>query len=324
MSSLSFTKLFSSITDSSVWQESDQTRLVWITMLSMADPVGRIHAAVPGLAHRARVPLKATEEALALFMAPDAYSRSKDNDGRRIEEIPGGWRLLNYQAYRELRDEETRKEQNRIAQERRRKNKSSSVINSDDSHQESAEMMTVITTADNQPASAQEEAEEEVEASTNTKTTTLASSSIELPAARGKLVCTLPLNQGEHEVFDVDVQQWQALYPAVDVRQELRNMKGWLLGNPKLRKTKTGINRFINSWMSRAQNEAKPTGGSNGNRNHGKTAGNIDAAEQAIRLLEARDYQASDEVCGAPASTGEPFNPADLRGRLIELPVERH
>lgn len=151
---------------------------------------------------------------------------------------------------------------------------------------------------------------------------TEASTAVAVPA--GKLVCTLPLNQGEHSVFDVDVQQWQALYPAVDIRQELRNIKGWLIASPQRRKTKTGIGKFINAWMSRQQNDARPQGAGNGNRNHGKTSGNLDAAEQAIRLIEQRDREASDEVCGAEASAGEPFNPADIRGRLIELPVERH
>jgi hypothetical protein len=118
MSSLSFTKLFSSITDSSVWQESDETRLVWITMLAMADQLGRINAAIPGLANRARVSTESTEKALEVFMSPDRYSRSKHHDGRRIEEIDGGWRLLNYAVYREMKDEEALREKNRIYQER--------------------------------------------------------------------------------------------------------------------------------------------------------------------------------------------------------------
>lgn len=160
MSSLSFTKLFSSITDSSVWQESDGTRLVWITMLSMADPLGRIHAAIPGLAHRARVSLPETEKALELFMAPDAYSRSEDHDGRRIERIQGGWRLLNYAAYREMRDDEARKEQNRTAQKNYRKKVSKIVSKIADSKQTSADVSRV---SQSKPPSAQEEVEGEVE-----------------------------------------------------------------------------------------------------------------------------------------------------------------
>jgi hypothetical protein len=275
-------------------------------MLSMADPLGRVNASVPGLAHMSRVPLPDTQKALEIFMAPDQFSRSKDHDGRRIEEITGGWQLLNYKMYRELRDDEIRKEQNRIAQENwRNKNKQNKQSKPEVSH--------------DKPQSAQEEVEEEVEVE-STKTTTLASTAIAVPAARGKLVCTLPLNQGDHEVFEADVQEWVPLYPAVDIRQELRNMKGWLLGNPKLRKTKTGIGRFINAWFSRAQNESRP-GAGNGtfNRSHGKTGGNLDALATTLALIDQRDQQAANEVCGAETGTGEPIDTFDLRGRSSEL-----
>lgn len=111
--SMSFTKLFSSITESTIWAEEDKTRLVWITMLAMADRMGRVWASVPGLANRARVSIESTIEALAKFQSPDPYSRTKDFDGRRIEEIDGGWRLLNHKKYREIRDEEAIKESKR-------------------------------------------------------------------------------------------------------------------------------------------------------------------------------------------------------------------
>jgi len=46
------------------------------------------------------------------------------------------------------------------------------------------------------------------------------------------------------------------LYPAVDVGAELRKIKAWLISNPSKRKTATGMTRFINSWLSRAQDNA--------------------------------------------------------------------
>lgn len=111
--SRTFTKLFSSITESTVWCEPDGTRLVWIAMLAMADRHGRVWASVPGLANRARVSLEATEAALNTFLSPDPHSRTPDNEGRRIEPIDGGWRLLNHEKYREIRDEESAKESKR-------------------------------------------------------------------------------------------------------------------------------------------------------------------------------------------------------------------
>jgi hypothetical protein len=111
--SVTFTKLFSSITESTIWVAPDPHRLCWITMLAMADRQGRVWASVPGLANRARISVEDTRAAIASFLAPDPDSRTKDHEGRRIEEIDGGWRLLNHAKYRAIRDEEAIKEAKR-------------------------------------------------------------------------------------------------------------------------------------------------------------------------------------------------------------------
>lgn len=65
----------------------------------------------------------------------------------------------------------------------------------------------------------------------------------------------LILNNGSMYGVPVkDVEEYKKLYPAVDVEQELRNMAGWCMANETNRKTKTGIKRFINSWLSKEQN----------------------------------------------------------------------
>jgi hypothetical protein len=69
-------------------------------------------------------------------------------------------------------------------------------------------------------------------------------------------VITLLLNdKSEYPVVRSQVDEWKQLYPAVDVLQELRNMKGWLIANPTKRKTRRGILRFINSWLAREQDK---------------------------------------------------------------------
>lgn len=105
-----YTKLFSSITASTIWQEPDGTRLTWITMLAMARKDGCVYGSVPGLAHQAKVSIDAVRKALACFLAPDPDSRTKDFEGRRIEEIDGGWRLLNHEKFRKIRSAEERRE----------------------------------------------------------------------------------------------------------------------------------------------------------------------------------------------------------------------
>ena len=67
---------------------------------------------------------------------------------------------------------------------------------------------------------------------------------------------SLPLNDGSaFEIFQSDIDMWSNLYPAVDVMQQLRNMAGWIDGNPSKRKTRSGIKRFVNSWLAKEQNK---------------------------------------------------------------------
>lgn len=67
-------------------------------------------------------------------------------------------------------------------------------------------------------------------------------------------VITLPLNDGtEYFVTVEQSQEWAGLYPAVDVMQQLRGMRGWLDANPQKRKTRRGIKKFINGWLSKEQ-----------------------------------------------------------------------
>ena len=90
-----YTKLFSSIIASTIWREDKEIiKIVWITMLAMADKNGTVEASVPGLADMARVTVKECEKSLKCLQAPDAYSRTKEHEGRRIEPIDGGWLVL--------------------------------------------------------------------------------------------------------------------------------------------------------------------------------------------------------------------------------------
>lgn len=115
-----YVKLFSSILDSTLWQQDPPTKVLWITLLAMANWYGEVHASIPGLAHRAGIALEECERALNLFQQPDKYSRTADHQGRRIQTIEGGWLVLNYTAYRARMSGEDRRERDRIRQERHR------------------------------------------------------------------------------------------------------------------------------------------------------------------------------------------------------------
>lgn len=96
-----FTKLFSSIVTSPVWNEAHTTRIVWITMLAMSNSAGIVEGSIPGFAVFARVTHDEMLLAVERLCAPDPHSRIPDHEGRRIEAIEGGWRILNYRAYRD-------------------------------------------------------------------------------------------------------------------------------------------------------------------------------------------------------------------------------
>ena len=68
-------------------------------------------------------------------------------------------------------------------------------------------------------------------------------------------VC-IPLNTGEEYAVDgVLTAELKTAYPATDVEGELRKMRAWCLTNPTKRKTRRGILKFINNWLSNVQDK---------------------------------------------------------------------
>ena len=116
----SFTKLFNSIITSSVWSEDDKTRIMWITMLASADAEGHVSGSIPGMAAVSRMTLEQADKSIKALCKPDPYSRTKEYEGRRLLECDGGWLIANYAKYREKRDPEIRRKQNREAKRRQR------------------------------------------------------------------------------------------------------------------------------------------------------------------------------------------------------------
>ncbi len=100
--SAGFVKLYGSIIHSSIWNEPDNVRLVWVTMLAMSTYHGIVEASVGGIAHAARVSKEACEDALRRLQSPDPDSRD-GTTGERIRRIEGGWEIINHGRYRDMR-----------------------------------------------------------------------------------------------------------------------------------------------------------------------------------------------------------------------------
>ena len=66
-------------------------------------------------------------------------------------------------------------------------------------------------------------------------------------------VCYLPVKGGDK--FPVTKEFYQKAkdtYKNVDVKQQLMEMDMWLVSNPSKQKTKRGMTKFINGWLSRS------------------------------------------------------------------------
>lgn len=116
------------------------------------------------------------------------------------------------------------------------------------------------------------------------------------PKTKEPAVISLPLNDKSlYPITQKQVDDWSGLYPAVDVVQELRNMAGWLDANPSKRKTKRGILRFVNGWLSREQdrggNRTKQQAANSSMRQPAKTESRWDFShdEEALRELMGED-----------------------------------
>lgn len=124
-----YNKLFTKILDSSIWMEPVSTRIVWITFLAAMDENGFVQfASIPNVAHRAVVSLEEASKAVATLEAPDANSSDPDNEGRRIERVPGGWMVLNANKYRALVTREIIKEQTKDRVRRFRDSKGGNAV----------------------------------------------------------------------------------------------------------------------------------------------------------------------------------------------------
>lgn len=112
--------------------------------------------------------------------------------------------------------------------------------------------------------------------------------SAEAPPLAPVAVILLPTNRyattGEEFVFtEANREEYASLYLGVNIDVELRKMRAWLISNEKRRKTKGGMLTFVNTWLSKAQNESnrngngihKPTGQPNG-RNLGPNKAEYD------------------------------------------------
>lgn len=145
-----YVKLFKSIYTGSLCGKN-HCLSVFIHLLAHADSDGCVDIHPKKIAFDTGLTIEETKKALIELEEPDDESRTEVSQGRRLERMNDhrdwGWHIINYQKYRDIRNEDDRKRQNREAQARRRskkqpKNENSQPCHADCQH-ESADVSNV-------------------------------------------------------------------------------------------------------------------------------------------------------------------------------------
>lgn len=122
-----YVKIHDTIFGSSIMEKDIETRYIWFCMLTIADQNGYIDETIPALARRFNVSEDILKKAIECFCAPDPNSRSKENEGRKLCKLHEtfGWKVINYEKYRNIKNYEDRKQYMRRYMRDYRKNKDS-------------------------------------------------------------------------------------------------------------------------------------------------------------------------------------------------------
>jgi predicted phage replisome organizer len=103
-------------------------------------------------------------------------------------------------------------------------------------------------------------------------------------------VAAIMLNDGtEWRPSQALFAEYVRLYPKVEVKQQFNEMCGWSLSNPEKRKTRRGIARFVNGWLSREQDRGgNSANGGGGNRFNRFQKNDYDMADIENKIMANR------------------------------------
>lgn len=90
------------------------------------------------------------------------------------------------------------------------------------------------------------------------------------------------LDKSFYEIPLEKLNFWKESYPAVDVEQEIRSMAAWADANPTKRKTRRGIEKFINGWLIRSQKEQLSSSEKETDKNGTETIQNSEEDPESI------------------------------------------
>lgn len=125
-------KIFDSMYDGTI-AEDWRALITFQQMIVLCDADGTIDMTPGSIARRTGIPIEHIKAGIDILENPDPYSRTPDQEGRRIvrldEHRAWGWYLVNHAYYKGLQDSDEVRRQNRDRKRRQRERESS-----DDNH----------------------------------------------------------------------------------------------------------------------------------------------------------------------------------------------
>lgn len=269
-------------------RDSWQALVTFVAMITLADEHDDVDMTLNALAGATGLPLGVLKEGIEILEKPDPNSRSKREEGRRItrldEHRPWGWHIVNRDFYKRMRDREERRAYQRdwLRDKRKRGNDVDRASTADDSASTNVDLDRRQETGGRRQEEGGTVGGMQPSLSLGTSVVGERKRSRRAADAPASGVIALPTNRTgqEHHVTQKSLDELVALYPALDVMQELRGMRAWLLANPTNRKTASGMPRFVVNWLNKGQNSAART-------QRGGGVSGVALAELAKRMKEA-------------------------------------
>jgi len=118
-----YAKIFTQIFDSSL-AEDPAMRHMFMDLLVLADPTGRVDMTFAAIARRTNVPVKVVRVNIGKLCEPDASSRTTKEAGKRLillsDDRDWGWQIVNFANYHAMKDENARRDYMRAYMRKRR------------------------------------------------------------------------------------------------------------------------------------------------------------------------------------------------------------
>lgn len=256
-----YVKIFDRILNSSIWDESSDTRVVWFTLLLMADFEGNVISTISGIARAANLPIEAVQAALDKFQRPDPASTTDDDNGKRIESVgPNRWVLPNYSHYRAMATAEDERAASAVRSKRYRdRQRELGDVDDVTTGNDASRPVTVasrpvtVTEADKETDKNREpartHAQGEVLQDVPTEPQPPTKQTITFDSTTGRF---LNLTQG-------DIERWKAAFPDVDICQDILQAEAHYSAHPKRAPRGADAESRLLSWFKRTMDRVRDT-----------------------------------------------------------------